>query len=66
MEILCFSRIDEHLDKYLAYPEVKAVNGGMDPFRPAAQPHFEWDFVSLFIEGEVTPEQLERAGLAKN
>ncbi|KAJ6190500.1 hypothetical protein N7519_000521 [Penicillium mononematosum] len=34
--------------KYPAYREAKAANGGLDPFGPAGQPHFELDFVGLF------------------
>ncbi len=42
------SRIDERLEKHEEYRAAKAANGGLDPFGPAGQPHFELDFVSLF------------------
>ena len=48
LELVGFPRIDERLEKYPAYREAKAANGGLDPFGPAGQPHFELDFVSLF------------------
>lgn len=48
LELVGFPRIDERLEKYPAYLEAKAANGGLDPFGPAGQPHFELDFVGLF------------------
>ncbi|OGE55137.1 hypothetical protein PENARI_c005G05441 [Penicillium arizonense] len=48
LELVGFPRIDERLEKYPAYREAKAANGGLDPFGPAGQPHFELDFVGLF------------------
>ncbi|KAJ0423160.1 oxidoreductase [Aspergillus carlsbadensis] len=44
LELVGFPRIDERLEKYPAYREAKAANGGLDPFGPAGQPHFELDF----------------------
>jgi hypothetical protein len=43
-----FPRIDERLEKSDAYREAKAAHGGLDPFGPAGQPHFELDFVGMF------------------
>lgn len=48
LELVGFPRIDERLEKYPAYREAKAANGGLDPFGPAGQPHFELDFVGIF------------------
>ncbi|KAJ5664071.1 alcohol oxidase [Penicillium longicatenatum] len=48
LELVGFPRIDQRLEKYPAYREAKAANGGLDPFGPAGQPHFELDFVGLF------------------
>ena len=48
LEMVGFPRIDERLEKYPAYREAKAANGGLDPFGPAGQPHFELDFVGIF------------------
>ncbi|KAJ5799442.1 CAZyme family AA3 [Penicillium psychrosexuale] len=48
LELVGFPRIDERLEKYPVYREAKAANGGLDPFGPAGQPHFELDFVGLF------------------
>jgi choline dehydrogenase len=48
LELVGFPRIDERLEKDTAYREAKAANGGLDPFGPAGQPHFELDFVGMF------------------
>ncbi|KAN0107930.1 GMC oxidoreductase [Hyaloscypha variabilis] len=48
LEMVGFPRIDERLNKYPAYREAKAANGGLDPFGPVGQPHFELDFVPMF------------------
>ncbi|KAJ5987156.1 alcohol oxidase [Penicillium sp. IBT 35674x] len=48
LELVGFPRIDQRLEKYPAYLEAKAANGGLDPFGPAGQPHFELDFVGMF------------------
>jgi choline dehydrogenase len=48
LEMVGFPRIDERLNKYAAYKEAKKANGGLDPFGPGGQPHFELDFVPMF------------------
>jgi choline dehydrogenase len=48
LEMVGFPRIDERLNKYAAYRDIKAANGGLDPFGPGGQPHFELDFVPMF------------------
>lgn len=48
LEMIGFPRIDEYLDKDPIYREAKAANGGLDPFSPEGQPHFELDFVPMF------------------
>jgi choline dehydrogenase-like flavoprotein len=48
LEMVGFPRIDEYLEKDPAYREAKAANGGVDPFSPQGQPHFELDFVPMF------------------
>ncbi|KAJ9296692.1 CAZyme family AA3 [Paecilomyces variotii] len=48
LELVGFPRIDERLEKYPEYRQAKAANGGLDPFGPAGQPHFELDFVGMF------------------
>lgn len=48
LELVGFPRIDERLNKHESYREAKAANGGLDPFGPAGQPHFELDFVGMF------------------
>lgn len=48
LELVGFPRIDDRLEKYDEYRAAKAANGGLDPFGPNGQPHFELDFVSLF------------------
>ncbi|KAL4886162.1 alcohol oxidase [Aspergillus karnatakaensis] len=48
LELVGFPRIDERLEQYPVYREAKAANGGLDPFGPAGQPHFELDFVGMF------------------
>uniref|UniRef100_A0A8H7KA51 Glucose-methanol-choline oxidoreductase N-terminal domain-containing protein n=1 Tax=Bionectria ochroleuca TaxID=29856 RepID=A0A8H7KA51_BIOOC len=48
LELVGFPRIDQRLEKYETYRQAKAANGGLDPFGPAGQPHFELDFVGLF------------------
>lgn len=45
LELVGFPRIDERLLKSKAYVAAKAKNGGLDPFGPGGQPHFEIDFV---------------------
>ncbi|KAK9448230.1 choline dehydrogenase [Limtongia smithiae] len=48
LELVGFPRIDSYLEKDPAYRKAKAANGGLDPFCPYGQPHFELDFVCLF------------------
>ncbi|KAJ5917597.1 oxidoreductase [Penicillium verhagenii] len=48
LELVGFPRIDKRLENYATYREAKAANGGLDPFGPAGQPHFELDFVGMF------------------
>lgn len=48
LEMIGFPRVDEYLDKDPIYREAKAANGGLDPFSPEGQPHFELDFVPMF------------------
>lgn len=43
-----FPRIDKNLDQDPVYRRAKANNGGLDPFSPKGQPHFELDFVCMF------------------
>jgi choline dehydrogenase len=45
LELVGFPRIDERLLKYKEYRAAKEKNGGLDPFGPGGQPHFEIDFV---------------------
>lgn len=45
LELVAFPRVDEWLANSKEYREYKAQNGGVDPFGPAGQPHFEVDFV---------------------
>jgi choline dehydrogenase len=48
LEMVGFPRIDERLNRYAAYRQAKDANGGLDPFGPGGQPHFELDFVPMF------------------
>lgn len=50
LELVGFPRIDDRLAKSKAYLEAKAANGGLDPFGPGGQPHFEIDFVPMFSD----------------
>ncbi|KAI1213337.1 putative GMC oxidoreductase [Annulohypoxylon truncatum] len=50
LEMVGLPRIDERLNKYPEYLAAKAANGGLDPFGPAGQPHFEIDFVPMFSD----------------
>lgn len=50
LELVGFPRIDSRLEKYPEYRAAKAANGGLDPFGPAGQPHFEIDFVPMFSQ----------------
>lgn len=48
LEMIGFPRIDSYLEREPMYREAKAANGGVDPFSPQGQPHFELDFVPAF------------------
>ncbi|PFH59501.1 hypothetical protein XA68_12261 [Ophiocordyceps unilateralis] len=48
LELVGFPRIDSYLTKDAAYRRAKEANGGLDPFSPQGQPHFELDFVCMF------------------
>lgn len=48
LELIGFPRIDSYLEKSPEYRAAKAANGGLDPFCPYGQPHFELDFLPLF------------------
>jgi choline dehydrogenase-like flavoprotein len=48
LEMVGFPRIDKYLERDPDYRKAKAANGGLDPFSPEGQPHFELDFVSMF------------------
>ncbi|KAK7750015.1 hypothetical protein SLS62_008007 [Diatrype stigma] len=50
LELVGLPRIDERLLRYPEYVAAKAANGGLDPFGPAGQPHFEIDFVPMFAD----------------
>src|SRR5271170_3558416 len=48
LEMVGFPRIDKYLENDPQYRKAKAANGGLDPFCPEGQPHFELDFVCMF------------------
>ena len=48
LELVGFPRVDKRLERIPAYVEAKKANGGLDPFGPDGQPHFEVDFVPVF------------------
>lgn len=50
LELVGFPRIDEYLMKSKEYVAVKNQSGGVDPFGPGGQPHFEIDFVPMFSD----------------
>ncbi|KAH7125765.1 oxidoreductase [Dendryphion nanum] len=50
LELVGFPRVDSYLEKNAEYVEYKKNNGGIDPFGPAGQPHFEIDFVPMFAD----------------
>jgi choline dehydrogenase len=50
LEMVGLPRIDEYLNKNKEYVELKKKNGGLDPFGPGGQPHFEVDFVPMFCD----------------
>ncbi len=50
LELVGLPRIDKYLEKIPEYNEAKEKNGGLDPFGPAGQPHFEIDFVPMISD----------------
>ncbi len=50
LELVAFPRADEWFNESKEYREYVAKNGGVDPFGPAGQPHFEVDFVPMFSD----------------
>jgi choline dehydrogenase len=50
LELVGFPRIDERLKTSAEYNEYLEKNGGVDPFGPGGQPHFEIDFVPMFCD----------------
>ncbi|KAI9590939.1 formate oxidase [Syncephalis fuscata] len=48
LDMVGFTRIDKNLNQDPVYSRAKANNGGLDPFSPKGQPHFELDFVCMF------------------
>jgi len=50
LELVAFPRIDKQLRTSKEYREYLAKNGGVDPFGPGGQPHFEVDFVPMFCD----------------
>ncbi|KAI5859366.1 putative GMC oxidoreductase [Durotheca rogersii] len=50
LELVGLPRIDERLMRYPAYVAAREANGGLDPFGPGGQPHFEIDFVPMFAD----------------
>ena len=45
LELVAFPRVDEYLKKNKQYNDYVSKHGGVDPFGPGGQPHFEVDFV---------------------
>jgi choline dehydrogenase len=50
LELVAFPRVDEWLETSKEYRAYKGQNGGVDPFGPAGQPHFEVDFVVSLVD----------------
>lgn len=50
LEVVGLPRIDSLLEKDPDYVAAKEANGGLDPFGPGGQPHFEIDFVPMFSD----------------
>ncbi|KAF2401883.1 alcohol oxidase [Trichodelitschia bisporula] len=50
LEMVGLPRIDGYLARSAEYRARKAANGGIDPFGPGGQPHFEIDFVPMFAD----------------
>lgn len=55
LELIGLPRIDEYLMKDKDYVEYKKNNGGIDPFGPEGQPHFEIDFVVSLLPQFLPP-----------
>nr|XP_036581181.1 glucose-methanol-choline oxidoreductase (SMG1) [Colletotrichum truncatum]KAF6789449.1 glucose-methanol-choline oxidoreductase (SMG1) [Colletotrichum truncatum] len=50
LELIGLPRIDDRLKNCEEYNEYLEKNGGVDPFGPGGQPHFEIDFVPMFCD----------------
>lgn len=50
LELVGLPRIDSWLEQDAEYVAYKKANGGVDPFGPGGQPHFEIDFVPMFCD----------------
>ncbi|ORY09277.1 hypothetical protein BCR34DRAFT_602927 [Clohesyomyces aquaticus] len=50
LELVGLPRIDKYLETDPDYVKFKRENGGVDPFGPGGQPHFEIDFVPMFSD----------------
>ncbi|CAM1500631.1 Fc.00g097930.m01.CDS01 [Cosmosporella sp. VM-42] len=50
LELVGLPRIDDRLKNCPEYVEELEKNGGVDPFGPGGQPHFEIDFVPMFCD----------------
>ncbi|KAF2729733.1 alcohol oxidase [Polyplosphaeria fusca] len=50
LELVGLPRIDKYLETDESYVAYKKANGGVDPFGPGGQPHFEIDFVPMFSD----------------
>lgn len=50
LELVGFPRIDDRLKQSQEYNDYVAAHGGVDPFGPGGQPHFEIDFVPMFCD----------------
>lgn len=50
LELVGFPRVDKRLLADKLYRKTFEANGGVDPFGPDGQPHFEVDFVPMFCD----------------
>lgn len=50
LEVVGLPRVDSWFEKDAEYVALKKANGGVDPFGPGGQPHFEIDFVPMFAD----------------
>lgn len=50
LEVVGLPRIDALLERDPEYVAAKQANGGLDPFGPGGQPHFQIDFVPMFSD----------------